>query len=241
MNENPPPPPDDAKMWRYMDFTKLISLFEERALYFCRADRLGDPFEGSISQATPPNNAISHDFDEFVDYGPIDVGLHRNIAYVNCWHGGDYESEAMWKLYAREKDGVAVRTTYARFMEALIESHPIWVSRVQYRDYRKDPIPWRNAILPFFHKRVSFEHEREIRAVIISPSSERSQGESDGFYTKVDLDKLIEEIVVAPLAEDWFAKLVRSVADRYHLADRVTRSSIADGVTFIAQNPVPKE
>lgn len=241
MTENPPPPPDDAKMWRYMDFTKLISLLEECALYFCRADRLGDPFEGSVSQATPPDNTVSDDFDGSVGLRGFDVGLLRGISYVNCWHGGDYEAEAMWKLYARKKDGVAVRTTYGRFMEALIEDHAICVSRVQYRDYRKDPIPWTNAILPLFHKRVSFEHEREIRAVILEPPPEGSPEGPVGLYAKVDLEKLIEEIVVAPLAEDWFAKLVHSVADRYQLADRVTKSTIDDGPTFTAQYTVPKD
>lgn len=34
-----------------MDFTKFVSLLAKRALYFARADKLGDPFEGSFSQA----------------------------------------------------------------------------------------------------------------------------------------------------------------------------------------------
>lgn len=39
-------------LWRYMDFEKFISLLEERAPYFARADKLGDKFEGAsgISQ-----------------------------------------------------------------------------------------------------------------------------------------------------------------------------------------------
>ena len=45
------PKNENAKIWRYMDFTKLVSLLEKRALFFCRSDKLGDPFEGSYSQA----------------------------------------------------------------------------------------------------------------------------------------------------------------------------------------------
>ena len=44
------PPPDDAILWRYMDFTKFVSLLEKQALFFARADKLGDSFEGSLSQ-----------------------------------------------------------------------------------------------------------------------------------------------------------------------------------------------
>ena len=41
--------PDEPtiKVWRYMDFTKLVSLIDSRRLYFARVDLLGDPFEGS--------------------------------------------------------------------------------------------------------------------------------------------------------------------------------------------------
>ena len=39
-------PLDDTVLWRYMDFTKFVSLLEKSALFFPRADKLGDPFEG---------------------------------------------------------------------------------------------------------------------------------------------------------------------------------------------------
>ena len=48
------PSPADAILWRYMDFTKFVSLLETRTLFLARADKLGDPFEGSV----PKNNII---------------------------------------------------------------------------------------------------------------------------------------------------------------------------------------
>ena len=45
--ENPAIP-----IWRYMDFTKYVAMLESRALFFGRADLLGDAFEGSISKTT---------------------------------------------------------------------------------------------------------------------------------------------------------------------------------------------
>ena len=41
------PDDEEIKVWRYMDFTKLISLIDSRRLFFARADKLGDSFEGS--------------------------------------------------------------------------------------------------------------------------------------------------------------------------------------------------
>lgn len=44
--------PRDGKLrlWRYMNFAKFVSLISTRRLFFCRADLLDDPFEGSYSK-----------------------------------------------------------------------------------------------------------------------------------------------------------------------------------------------
>lgn len=44
--------PDDKKnkIWRYMDFPKLISMLEKDALFFVRTDKLFDPYEGTIPE-----------------------------------------------------------------------------------------------------------------------------------------------------------------------------------------------
>ena len=39
-----------TKIWRYMDFAKFVSFLSKRSLYFCRVDKLGDPFEGTLSE-----------------------------------------------------------------------------------------------------------------------------------------------------------------------------------------------
>ena len=230
----PPPPSDDASMWRYMDFTKLISLLEEQALYFCRTDRLGDPFEGSISQATPPAIVIPSGYTGRRRFDQFDIRKIRGLTFANCWHGGDHESEAMWKLYGGEANGVAIKTKFGRFREALVDDHEVYVSTVQYRDYNREPIPWGNTLLPLLHKRVSFEHEREIRALLY-PTPQRDLQESYGIYSRVDLGVLVDAIIVAPLAPQWFVELVVKVVGRYDLGDRVTRSDITDEPTFCAQ------
>ena len=44
-------PRHDESLWRYMDFTKLLSLLEHNSLYFARADTFGCP----ESQAKSPS------------------------------------------------------------------------------------------------------------------------------------------------------------------------------------------
>ena len=45
------PPDPDVPLWRYMDLSKFADLLQRRSLAFARADRLGDPFEGSVPVA----------------------------------------------------------------------------------------------------------------------------------------------------------------------------------------------
>ena len=46
------PPPVDAALWRYISFTKFVSLLAKNALFFVRADRLDDRFEGTLGLRT---------------------------------------------------------------------------------------------------------------------------------------------------------------------------------------------
>ena len=100
------PPPADAILWRYMDFTKFVSLLEKRALFFARADQLGDPFEGAI----PINNIKSRytslkpklSAKEILMYEHLRIELRR-LTLISCWHESNHESEAMWKIYSSAK------------------------------------------------------------------------------------------------------------------------------------------
>jgi hypothetical protein len=108
-------PPDDprATLWRYMDFTKFVDLLARRALWFSRADLLGDPWEGTYTRANLKKRlaqigAVAEPSDEVLRRNLI--ATERSI-YVNCWHMNEGESAAMWKLYLSAREGVAVQST----------------------------------------------------------------------------------------------------------------------------------
>lgn len=54
-----PPVNPDIKLWRYIDFTKLVSLLSREQLFFSRADKFADPFEGSASTVNK-NTGLSY-------------------------------------------------------------------------------------------------------------------------------------------------------------------------------------
>lgn len=232
--ENP-----DTKIWRYMDFTKFVALLERSALYFPRSDTLRqlDPFESSyprLNVETLPTYAFAPEFSkerqeqmlaQLKDTRPnmrriVYEQISKTI-YVNCWHINDFESAAMWKLYLKSNEGIAIQTTVDRLRSCFPaeESRQISLGMVRYIDYDTEYIPEGNVLLLSMHKLRSYEHERELRAVTMHASD--SDTAPAGLYLAVDLTALIQHVIVAPTAPTWFKELVQSVGMKYGLAETV--------------------
>ena len=232
------PPPKDAVLWRYMNFSKFVSLLDERALFLpARADKLGDPFEGSSSKPTVETNQSRYGTNL---RGPHEIltdviKYTRETTLINCWHEREYESDAMWKLYSDEAEGIAIRTTFERLAQSFTSSDEISIGKVKYIDYDNDGMPLEAQVFPYLIKRNHFEHEREVRAIcwtqsFLTDPTERTSGElyDVGRLFEVNLSLLILEIVVSPLAGDWLLKLTRSMVNRFGLDVPVTKSRLAN-------------
>ncbi len=233
------PSDPNIKVWRYMDFTKYVSLLDTRSLYFARADKFDDPFEGSYSHANINlrPSIYSHYWAE-MDPAARERALasmsraaewSRQWTFINCWHMNEYESAAMWALYARSSEAIAIQSTYNRLHTCLPSG--IFVGEVQYIDYTKDWLPEGNTFAPFVHKRKSFEHERELRAVIQDLPIEDvilvgKQNPEPGRSVHVDLDTLLEAVYIAPSAPSWFRSLVASITRKYGLDTPIVHSSL---------------
>ncbi len=222
-------------LWRFLDFTKFVSLLDRSALFFSRADQLGDPFEGSFSNVNVDLRPYIYQ-DNLQDIQKL-AQIHQQLpkfTLVSCWHGNDFESAAMWRLYGREHDGIAIRTDFRSLSESLLGSEDVFIGKVRYVDFNQTFIPEGNAMGPFLYKRISFEHEKEIRALmqdipLIDGVANVAQTVRDtGRYHETNLSKLINEVVTSPFAHDWFEELVKSVGKRYDLEAPVRKSSLAE-------------
>jgi len=244
---------DSDFVWRYMDFTKFISLLESESLFFSRADKFQDPFEG----ATPLNNIHlrelrlnsylslhpDNDREDYLRRMKIHfknkAHLRKRVA-VNCWHQNNYESEAMWKLYVPSGEGIAIRTTIKNLKNSLANyDEPMEISNVNYINYERDLIHENLTLAPFITKRKSFEHEREIRALIYRPGDdlnthvEYSFSTIDlGIFVPLNLNILIKDIYIAPTANEWFSDLIKRVIKRYSFNFKVSQSNLKKNPLF---------
>jgi hypothetical protein len=182
----------NLKLWRYLDFTKFVSMLDKKSLYFSRLDTLDDPFEGSHTR-NHIGTRIGKYTDELIEFcRSIDPTINneklsridsltnkvqRELIYVNCWHNNEYESSAMWKSYLKGDEGVAIESSANRLLLSLKQTKDIiFMGKVKYIDYEKESITDEDKSIPFLYKRKSFEHKKEIRLNLRMPWHEIING-----------------------------------------------------------------
>jgi hypothetical protein len=262
--------PDDAAIfWRYMDFAKFVSLLDRQRLFFPSVPTLRtfDPFEGTLAHANILATRLV--FQEIYKEMPIEEAQplidalfnssrlfdqFHNFTVVNCWYMNNYESAAMWKIYG---DAIAVQTSCARLKNSLAQTTifhvdaksldlDVFIGQVQYTDFEVEFMRQDNAFYPVLHKRKSFQHESEVRAVtnlllsgqFVDPNKSESESINElpsswlelkhqgGIYLPVDLKELVEGVVVSPVLPDWYKELVESVTQKYGLDIPVIQSDL---------------
>ncbi|MFM5711524.1 hypothetical protein ACET7C_16960 [Aeromonas veronii] len=241
-----------TRLWRYMDFTKYVSLLSSKKLYFTRTDCFDDLFEGAKGikknkerwdsgyldffrgaimnlpeghQCELSDEEIEVNAQRLLKELEMNGKAHKKITFVNCWHESEYESEAMWRLYSNYlANAVAIRTSYKSLYESLGRDPSIAIGRVEYVDFNKSYAGINDA---FWRKRKSFEHEREVRALL---TDSKYQGE--GKLIPCNLDVLIEDVFVSPHAPQWFVDLVNDINEKYSIKVKVKSSELIEEPFF---------
>jgi hypothetical protein len=230
-------PPDDTKLWRYLDLSRFLWLLSRKSLYFANiGEFLDDKWEGTLPKATiqglkrflrisaekhgerPPKEGAEQ---EALRSLMSAVKTLQPMYVVNCWHRNDVESVAMWKLYTKGMDGVAIQSTVGRLKACLLhERRTIYIAQVKYgHEVPDDGLVSPHALIPIITKRRSFEHESEVRLVLdrynsALPTTDELSRKSRGEAITVDLSTLIEKIVASPDYPEWArASLQDRVAD----------------------------
>lgn len=250
------PPNEDDVIWRYINLEKFESLLNERSLFFCRANRFSDPFEGSVPKREADYRIedlkrvckfYGEDFnlDEAKKNDEAFSKMHKKIkgnTVINCWHINEFESDGMWQLYLKSNEGVSIKSSIKRIILAL-EKTPenLYMSKVRYIDYEEDlwnhPVDFPDMhysfLTPFVHKRIEYKHETELRLFYEIPDVKDDdlfwtrQDFEKGIMISVDLDILIEEIVLPPTADDHIENKIKAILNEYGLEKRIRKSKLS--------------
>ena len=139
-----PPEGVNTTIWRYMGFSQFVSLLKNNRLHFTRPNKFPDPFEGTVPRRmferlakknSDPNTVLGK-------YPTLLQTLPAWMTCVNCWYVSDHESDAMWKLYSKSDDGIAIRSTYKRLTECFDSNRKLQINAgmIKYMDFEEEDI-----------------------------------------------------------------------------------------------------
>lgn len=220
--ENP-----DTKIWKYMDLSKFLDLLISGKMFMSRSDKFEDQYEGTFSEPTFEEiKKISENNPKFLDY----YKSHRENVVIGSWHTNEYESFAMWQVFTKNNEGLAIQSTIGKLKEALAleRNFEQYIGAVNYIDYKKEMIPFDDAFFPFLFKRKSFQYENEIR--IISDVSANKIAIDNGLKIDVDINTLIEKIYIHPKSENWYKKLVIEVVSKLGFDFTIEKSDLESDI-----------
>ena len=221
---------DKDTVWRYMSFEKFASILATESLFFSRADKYDDKFEGYI-----PELIMRY-------YTSAGIRIHpelRQYIMCNCWHHSSEESMAMWDKYHLRNNGIAIKTTMGNLKSSLPNAPNIFIGKV---GYEVESIENQNQIemlqdkenllyYPYFYKRKPFEYEQEVRAIIDIASIPRDNPYEFGKHLEIHVQTLIgedNEVIVSPHADEWIAGTLELIVKRCGFRFPVNRSKLLD-------------
>jgi len=225
---------DESEIWRYMDFSKFVDLLDSSCLFFPRLTILRklDPYEGSFIPFSSHNKKDESSKKIFKE---LDMFIPNNT-FVSCWYLSEIESAALWKLFPKSDEGIAVKSNIGKLVQSIearnSEQNTIYMGSVTY-GHEKVAARKTNKPKSFtgddavFTKRQCFEHEKELRLVMYSHDI-KTPILSNGISLKieVDLESMISEIIISPEAPSWIEDLVKRVTKKYGYSFEIRQSTL---------------
>lgn len=176
---------DEMYIYKYLTFTQFIDMVESQRLYLTRISEWEDVYEAIglkkvVSQITkilaPP--FVSEMMGEDL-LGTLDKNL-----YAQSWTSSEQESDAMWRIYSPQREGVRIKMkvelleeNIQKALKAIHLDTPLYHGGVVYRNYNLGPI---NV------KREAFKHEEEYRFWTVLQAGSFSEPPNQPFINETD-------------------------------------------------------
>ena len=218
----------DKPIWRYMDFWKLLNLLETNSLYFSNSDNLGDNNEGRIPQFILKRMLEEDTVRGNKDNETINRFLENNLRkshLISSWCYSVRESFAMWKMYAKDKTGIAIETDLNSLKESFNKTKRlVYIGEINYINENNYYFSTENLFYPFVTKLDYYEFENELRCITVTTEDEIAESK----LVEVDLNKLIKKIHISPNSNPEFRKLIELLKREYELGFEICYSKVND-------------
>lgn len=217
-------------LWRYMDLWKFLKLVNSSELYFPNIQLLGDQNEGRIPKQVyeymKKHDERNGRNDNFVEvYREFFDSTSRKNGMVSSWSAAKSESFALWKMYAKDRLGVAIKTDVSR-LKSCFKNAPekIHIGEVCYFDDNEFEYGF-GHLSNYIIKSRYYEFESEVRCITESASDENSTFKN----IRVDLNELIDEVYVSPFAQETgLLEIIEDLKVKKQLSFNIRISGIND-------------
>jgi Protein of unknown function (DUF2971) len=192
------------EIYRAFGLTRFFDMFHNRHNVPVKPRLWDDPFENFILNAKQHLRTGEKGIFKFKDY-----------IFGQCW-SLKAESDAMWRIYSTNKDGVKVKTTVRQLCSALFNQVcefrevSAFIGKVEYKPEAElrtllEDTSWvltpdgKGIAKALLFKRMEFEHEEEVRLIF---SDAKQQCTDDIVKYVIDPNDLFSEIVFDPRMSD---------------------------------------
>lgn len=248
-------------IWRYLTFKKFVSLIELGALWFAKLGLFEDAEEGMTPELTRRKMKSQHEEIErwFPDeerksqvrrFTEDNERYGRDLIVASCWFIRERESKDMWAEYAKDNEGIVIKSTVEALTRSLVQSlkNKWWIGKVRYVDLATyegmDVYEGNQAHLRAFLKGMKYSHESELRVAtmnFVAPGclnpdgSRQTEKQRKGFidasngpgiYVRANLSTLINELRAAPGASESHRARIKHFLDKAGIRVPVKQSEI---------------
>jgi hypothetical protein len=201
----------DAPVCRVFSNSRIKQTLSNRLLSLVSPAKWDDPFENFLAKTLAHLTRSGHT----ISLG----GVFRNI-FGQCWTTLPTESDAMWRIYSHDKEGVRVKSSPRKLLSAIYDTtHPFremsfFIGKVQYAS-EAEIKAWfqdaafsasivldqsgRNQAQALLLKRLEFQHEQEVR-LLYKFCADGYSGDlpTDAFHFPIDPNAVFDEMLFDP-------------------------------------------
>lgn len=194
----------DQKIYRIFSIERFKQLLETRELVLVNPKKWDDPFENFFlkADAIKPNGRR------------VSLKGLADSWYGQCWTYNE-ESDALWRIYSPEKDGIKVSTTIRKLFGCLWNENDdfrkvkYFIGKVSYQSRSEiEELRGKNSLMNIASggqndkfarllciKRPEFSHENEVRILVYDTEKKCANG---CYIFPFDYQNIIEDVCIDP-------------------------------------------
>lgn len=249
MVDNPPRPPREKVIWRYLSLDKYLDLLYSQTIKFTQVEIAADKFEISLMLNRLEKNGSLEGKENILSGARHFINTMRKSHYISCWTGKEHECRSLWFSYlGGSKLGVAIKTTVGQFLDNVVwEDYGYDYNEVVYRDSFEEPEELQSNIILLNSKALAYSAESEVRFSTNESLIQLPEGELSGTNPPIqididtlpkvisfeaDLESMINEVWLSPYCQEWQLEMLKDVTGKLapSLSNKIKKSDVNEWI-----------